>query len=302
MDIDMKRTWISTLTWLAWLALPLTALRYWSAWDRLPARMATHFAANGQPNGWMSREMSLAFALGITAFLLVMFTVIPYFATRSRNVPLAFSSAQLAFTWAVVGFMFYVNDHLVAFNLSGRSMEMPPLLLLVPVAIVVLTVLYVAGQRCKPLASAPGIAEETHASRSWAVIFLLLAVPELMILSVVRVPATQIAMALICLLFALIAFQAWTGFHYRFTHAGIEVHTLGMRLQSIALDQVRHYRIEPWNLLRGYGIRGVGNTRAYVWGNRVLHITTANGNVFLGHDDPARLARDLDAIKGFAQS
>lgn len=302
MDIDMKRTWISTLTWLTWLALPLTALRYWSSWDQLPARMATHFDANGQPNGWMSREMSLAFALGITAFLLLMFTVIPYFATRKRNVPLAFSWAQLAFTWVVVGFIFYVNDHLVEFNLSGRSMDLPPLLLLVPVAIVVLTVLYIAGQRGKPLAAAPGIAEETHASRPWAVIFLLLTVPEFMILAVVRVPAAQVAMAVMCLLFAAIALQAWTGFHYRFTQAGIEVRTLGLRLQSIALDQIRHYGVERWNLLRGYGIRGVGNTRAYVWGNRVLHITTANGNIFLGHDDPARLARDLDAIKGFAQS
>ena len=298
----MKRTWISTLTWLTWLALPLTALRYWSVWDQLPARMATHFAANGQPNGWMSREMSLAFALGITAFLLLMFTVIPYFATRKRNVPLAFSWAQLSFTWVVVGFIFYVNDHLVEFNLSGRSMDLPPLLLLVPVAIVVLTILYIAGQRGKPLAAAPGIAEETHASRPWAVIFLLLAVPEFMILAVVRVPAAQVAMAVMCLLFAAIALQAWTGFHYRFTQAGIEVRTLGLRLQSIALDQIRHYGVERWNLLRGYGIRGVGNTRAYVWGNQVLHITTANGNIFLGHDDPARLARDLDAIRGFAQS
>ena len=55
---------------------PLTALRYWQVWDELPARMATHFDANGQPNGWMSREAALYFALGLTAFMLVIFTAI----------------------------------------------------------------------------------------------------------------------------------------------------------------------------------------------------------------------------------
>jgi hypothetical protein len=55
-------------------------------------------------------------------------------------------------------------------------------------------------------------------------------------------------------------------------------------------------------VLRGYGIRGVGNTRAYVWGNQVVHITTLEGEVFLGHNDPARLVRDLDMMKQYAHS
>jgi hypothetical protein len=54
--------------------------------------------------------------------------------------------------------------------------------------------------------------------------------------------------------------------------------------------------------LRGYGIRGIGNTRAYVWGNKVVHISTQNGEVFLGHNDPARLVRDLDQMKQFTHS
>ena len=53
---------------------------------------------------------------------------------------------------------------------------------------------------------------------------------------------------------------------------------------------------------RGYGIRGVGNTRAYVWGNSVVHISTNDGEVFLGHSDPARLVRDLDQMKQFTHS
>jgi len=36
-------------------------LQYWLVWDRLPQSVATHFAANGQPNGWMSRAAAMAF-------------------------------------------------------------------------------------------------------------------------------------------------------------------------------------------------------------------------------------------------
>jgi uncharacterized membrane protein len=61
--------------WLMWLALPITALTYWRSWDQLPMRMAVHFDANWQPNGYSSREGSLMLSLGIVAFLLVIFTV-----------------------------------------------------------------------------------------------------------------------------------------------------------------------------------------------------------------------------------
>ena len=63
---------VAGLTWLA-LALPLTALNYWRAWDRLPMRVAVHFDVNWQPSGWTSREGALMFALGTTTFLLVIF-------------------------------------------------------------------------------------------------------------------------------------------------------------------------------------------------------------------------------------
>jgi hypothetical protein len=107
-------------------------------------------------------------------------------------------------------------------------------------------------------------------------------------------------MGMLGLLFLLIAAHAWSGFRYRFTPSGLEISTLGLRLRSITRDQIARYTVEPWNMLRGYGIRGIGNTRAYVWGNRVVHITTLEGEVFLGHNDPARIVRDLDMLRGHA--
>jgi hypothetical protein len=39
-----------------------------------------------------------------------------------------------------------------------------------------------------------------------------------------------------------------------------------------------------------------------VWGNHVVHITTLEGEVFLGTNDPARLVRDLDQMKLYGHS
>jgi len=40
----------------------------------------------------------------------------------------------------------------------------------------------------------------------------------------------------------------------------------------------------------------VGNSRAYVWGNRGVRVVTSDGYVFLGHNEPQRIVRDLDAM------
>jgi hypothetical protein len=90
-----------------------------------------------------------------------------------------------------------------------------------------------------------------------------------------------------------------SGFQYRFLLDGVEIRTLGIRLRSIPKQSILSYSIEPWALARGYGIRGIGSTRAYVWGNKVVHIKTTNGEVFLGHHDPERIIRDLDQMTGF---
>ena len=92
--------------------------------------------------------------------------------------------------------------------------------------------------------------------------------------------------------------MAWSGFEYRFLRGVVEVRTLGFRLRSIPKQSILGYSIERWAFLRGYGIRGLGRTRAYVWGNKVVHIRTSNGEVFLGHDDPERIIRDLDLVTG----
>jgi hypothetical protein len=136
----------------------------------------------------------------------------------------------------------------------------------------------------------------------WALVFLLFTALEFAIFAAIPSTGVRLGMLLMCLLFLLIAAHAWTGFQYRFTTAGVEIRTLGFRLRSIPQGDIRDYRIENWGPWRGYGIRGIGNTRAYVWGNKVVHISTLSGEVFLGHNDPVRLIRDLDQMKQFTHS
>jgi len=58
--------------------------------------------------------------------------------------------------------------------------------------------------------------------------------------------------------------MAWSGFQYRFLRHGVEIRMLGFRLRSIPKQSIVSYSIEPWAFIRGYGIRGIGSTRAYV--------------------------------------
>ena len=142
------------------------------------------------------------------------------------------------------------------------------------------------------------VAEETHTGRIWSWAIL----PALIIpaLSVAVFPATPARWALLVVsaigLGALV--MMWSGFQYRFLRQGVEIRTCGFHLRSIPKQAILSYSIESWGLPRGYGIRGIGSSRAYVWGNKVVHIRTTNGEVYLGHSDPERIVRDLDLVTG----
>jgi uncharacterized membrane protein len=110
----MNRDWYKTAIWLAWVALPITGLNYWLAWDRLPMRMAVHFDANWQPNGYTTREGSLYFALVIVTFMLVLCTVMSYIV-RARK-PQSSWPVLISF-YVALGFCCYGANAIVEYNL-----------------------------------------------------------------------------------------------------------------------------------------------------------------------------------------
>jgi hypothetical protein len=105
------------LIWVMWLALPITALEYRQNWDQLPAKMAVHFDANWNPNGFTSREGAENFGLEVIGVTLILFTI-GAFATRARKQSAAWP--LLAVFYVVLGFCWYGNHSIIEFNLKSR--------------------------------------------------------------------------------------------------------------------------------------------------------------------------------------
>lgn len=279
---------------LLWLTLPLTALQYWRAWDQLPVRMATHFNAAGEPNGWMSRPGAAEFGIGIVAFLLLVLT--PILWTISRRQVDRFAWAFFAFSAVVTGFIAFANQQIIAYNLRGTQLHLEPFLIVVPGAAVCLAIFFLGSQRGQALPVSEALAEETHAGRFWALVFLPALLAPLVTLRLIPNTGVRLAMISVIGVIAISLVMVWSGFRYRFLPHGVEITALGYRLRSIPRSQIVSYAVEAWGPLRGYGIRGIGTSRAFVWGNKVVHIKTTNGDVYLGHSDPQAIVRDLDLV------
>ena len=292
----MNRRIFQLATVFLWLALPLVALQYRQVSSQLPAHVATHFNAAGEPNGWMLPGQALRFGVGFTASLLTIFTALLFYIMRRRVD--AFAWVMLAFSALVAGFTVEINRGIVEYNLHGTPVIPEAMLIAIPLGVIALIAIYVISRREPPLASnhTDLLVEETH-SGGWMALLVLPAIAGPAIAGyVVPVAALRLSMILIGLIGLAAIVAAGSGFHYRFLRHGIEIRSLGFRLRSVPRQQIQSYQPESWNVLRGCGIRGVGNSRAYVWGNKVVHIKTLNGDIFLGHHDPARIVRDLDRV------
>jgi hypothetical protein len=185
---------------------------------------------------------------------------------------------------------------IASFNLRGQpvSADLPAVLL--PLGVLVFMIYYLSSTRGTALPAAVPLAEEVHSSPLWGIVIIASGVG--VVAGALRAPlgSLRIMMGLICMLILASGLAAWSGFHYSFTQYGSEISTLGFRLRSIPKEQIERYSIEPWSFFRGYGIRGVGNQRAYVWGNSGVQIETSQGKVYLGHSDPEQIVHDLDMI------
>jgi hypothetical protein len=279
-----------------WLALPLFALRNWQVWARLPIRMATHFDAAGHANGWMSRETSLTFSLGFMAFMLAIFSIVLFAAHRKSSVG-TFSWALLVFFYLQIGLIYLLLSQVLNYNLDGTPVNPMTLIVVTAISILALLVVYLGSHRGGPIPSGALVAEEAHSGKALSLIALVPLLALFWGLNTPALSAARIPLGLVSLLALAACVMAWSGFHYLFTSSGVEIRTLGFRLRTIPVDQIKEYAPDSWSIAGGYGIRGVGDHRAYVWGNQGVRIQTTDGEVFLGHGDPARIIRDLDAIK-----
>jgi hypothetical protein len=287
-----SRKYYKALTALLWLALPADALLYATWWNRLPARLATHFNFNNQPNGWMSREASLAFSL---VFAIVVIATATWFLWRVQN-PDPTAWALLALFYVVLGTLLWAEDSVIAYNASGRSVNVTPILVTGIASTILVTLFALSTRRGSVLPPTHLLAEETHSSAIFGLVLFSPAV--VMAVFAYNIPLTgvRVALGFGALIMLAAAMMAWEGFHYLFSPAGFEIRTLGFRLRSIPANQIESYAVDRWKTFGGYGVRGVGERRAYVWGNTGVRIRTTDGEIFLGHAEPERIIHDLNAI------
>jgi len=193
----MNRTVYRAFALLLWLALPLTALEYWQVWDKLPARMATHFNFANQPNGWMAPGDSLRFILVLMAAMLAVFSVLAWIASRK---------SVNAGSWALLG-LFYVsmatlvavNKAVLSFNVDGKPLNLGPWLVAVPAAVVVFVVAFLLSQRGRAFPASEVLAEEVHSGRLWTAVLAVPVVGVLVLANQVPSRSTQAALGLVAL-------------------------------------------------------------------------------------------------------
>jgi hypothetical protein len=116
----MARNWYKPMVLLMWLALPAMAWNYGRVWNQLPVRMAVHFDADWQANGYTSREGALKLGMGILVLLLILFTVSTLIVHAMK--PSA-SWPALAIAYVVVGFCWYGNQMIIDFNLKAPAVH-----------------------------------------------------------------------------------------------------------------------------------------------------------------------------------
>lgn len=287
-----SRRYLRIVTALMWLALPITAIMYAMAWRELPARLATHFNLANQPNGWMSREGSLVFLLVMIGFVAGLATLI---LSRIRK-PDPAAWALLLLFYVILGTLLWAGEAIIAYNVHAQPVNVAPVLVSGMGAALLVVITALATRRGVQLPASSVLAVERHNSPKMALVLGVATVPMVAVITAIPVTGVRIALGVAVALMLGSAALAWDGFHYVFSPSGVEIRTLGFRLRSIAAADIKSYAIDRWNIIGGYGIRGVGDKRAYVWGNRGVLIKTSEGEVFLGHDRPEQIIRDLDLI------
>ena len=280
------------LSVLMWAALPANAVLYAISWRQLPQRLATHFDFANRPNGWMSREGSLIFSLVFATFMAAIAT---WILLRVKK-PDATAWGLLILFYVVQGTLLWAETATIDYNVRGTPVNAAPVFAVGITAAILLLILALGTRRGAELSSKTVLAEETHSSAAFALVLGLPAIVFVFLIAKIPLPGLKVTLCLGMALLVLGAAMAGSGFHYVFTPAGVEIRTLGFRLRSILAHDIESYSVEGWNALGGYGIRGIGEKRAYVWGNRGVRIKISEGEVFLGHDEPEKIVRDLDLV------
>lgn len=88
-------------------------------YPRLPERMAVHFSAGGQPDGYLARPLAVALLPGVAATVLVLFKIVPAIDPLGGNIE-RFQRYYDFFVGFAAGILAYVHGLVLAYNVGYR--------------------------------------------------------------------------------------------------------------------------------------------------------------------------------------
>jgi hypothetical protein len=284
-----------------WLAFVAMLLDIWRAYDSLPAVIASHFNAAGIANGFAPKQPVFTTIIGVAFGLLCLFTFI---LSRFPQISGLGWLVMVAEFWGI-GILFGITHGTLRVNLGeAKTLDFPLGIwsLIMGGALLIGEVgrIRVARKRAREYGEL--IAEETHASPVMGMIFLVIAIGLFAASLLLDLYGpSQTVPVIIGVVMLGCAMWAASGFRYRITTAGLEIRTLGLTLRFVPAQEIVTYRAESCNPLRdfgGWGIRGIGRMRAYIWGgNRCVHVQTLSGDqIYLGLAAADRMVAEMERM------
>ncbi|HEY3929379.1 MAG TPA: DUF1648 domain-containing protein [Candidatus Koribacter sp.] len=296
-----SRNWkiAMAVPWLGFAAMLLDISR---SYGQLPARIAAHFNAAGVANGWMPKHQLFTEVCLISFGLLCLFTFLLSRVTHVGGIGWLVMVAE----YFAMGTLLMVTHGMMQIGLGEtQTLDFPigkwaSFMAGVLVAGEIFHVF--ALRRDVDVDHGQFVALERHGSNRAAaglagVAVAMLGLPLALDVSGPgrMIPAVVGFVTLIC------AIWAYTGFVYRLSTNGLEIRMLGVPIRFVSAAQIASVNARACDALKdfgGWGIRGIGNMRAYVWGgDRCVHIHTHAGeDIYLGSSDAQQLARELESL------
>lgn len=286
-----------------WLGLVAMVFEIWSRYDQLPARIASHFNAAGLPNGWAPKNEFFTVIVPMSVVFLALFT---FLASRFESNSGLGWVTLIAEYWGT-GLFAGLTHATLRFAMGETTTLNFPFAfwnVVCLVALVVGEVVRISGLRQRADATNGRlIAQESHSSPKLGSAFLIISLCACAAAVGTGARGTVLAvLAPIALILVGCAAWVFTGFVYRITTAGLEIRTFGLPIRFIPAADIEWVRAQSCNPLTdfgGWGIRGIGKMRAYIWGGRrCVHIHTHGGDdIYLGTAHPDRMVRELEMVE-----
>jgi hypothetical protein len=295
-----SRNWRIAM-WVPWLALAIMFVDVAANYAQLPPRIASHFNAAGVANGWAPKEQFFTVILPIGAVFLALFT---FLTSRFPQISGLGWLVMVVEYWGA-GVLVGLTHATLRYNLGQAStLDFPfvtwTLIMLGALVIGEIGRIRVVGQQAVQR-QGDVIAEYRHSGNGVAVILAGLGAAAVGLPTALG--ATGLALtipAVVGVLMVACAVWAYSGFVYRVSTSGVEIRMLGMSIRFIAAADIQSVQAQQCNPLTdfgGWGIRGIGEMRAYIWGgHRCVQIRTDRGErIYLGIDAAHQLAQQIEA-------